>query len=59
LIPMVIYVPIALLAGSWWGIFAVGLVGLISLILRDWWIDWLVGQFNQRKYLILEGFREK
>jgi hypothetical protein len=59
LIPMVIYLPFSLLMGPWWGILALGLAGLISLILQDWWIDWLVRQFNQRKYQILEGFREK
>jgi xanthine/uracil/vitamin C permease (AzgA family) len=59
LVPLAIYLPFSFLAGRWWAILAVGLVGLINLLLRDWWIDWLTRQFNRRKYLILEGFREK
>jgi Family of unknown function (DUF5687) len=59
LIPMAIYLPVSLLAGPWWGILTLGLVGLISLLLQEWWIDWLTGQFKKQKYLILDGFREK
>ena len=59
LIPMAIYLPVAFIAGSWWGILFLGLVGLVSLLLQEWWIDWLTKQFNRNKYLILEGFREK
>jgi hypothetical protein len=59
LIPMVIYLPVSLIAGSWWGILVLGLFGLISLLLQDWWVNWLTGEFRKRKYLILEGFREK
>jgi hypothetical protein len=59
LIPMGIYLPFAYLFSPWSGILAVGLVGLISLLLQDWWIDWLTKEFSKRKYLMLEGFREK
>jgi hypothetical protein len=59
LLPAVIYLPVSFIAGSWWGILALGLVGLISLLLQDWWVDWLTREFGKRKYLILEGFREK
>jgi hypothetical protein len=47
------------LIGPWSGILAVGLAGLISLLLQDRWIDWLTREFSKRKYLMLEGFREK
>ncbi len=59
LIPMIIYLPVSLIGGSWAGIFMLGLAGLASFLLRDWWIDVLTKQFLKRKYQILEGFREK
>jgi hypothetical protein len=59
LIPLGIYLPFSILAGPWWGVLALGLMGLISLLLQDWWIDWLTRQFIRRKYQVLEGFREK
>jgi len=34
-------------------------IGLIGLLLRNWWIEVLTRQFQKRKYLILAGFREK
>ena len=34
-------------------------LGLISLLLQDWWVGVLTREFGKRKYLILEGFREK
>jgi len=32
---------------------------LVSLLLQNWWINWLTGQFQARKHTILAGFREK
>jgi hypothetical protein len=58
LIPMVIYLPFKLIGGSWAGIAALGVVGLISFFLQDWWVDVLTREFFKRKYLILEGFRK-
>ena len=59
MIPLAIYLPFSFLAGPWWAVLALGGTGLISLLLQDWWIDWLTRQFNKKKYQILEGFREK
>jgi hypothetical protein len=59
LIPMAIYLPFSLTVGPWAGIIALGLVGLISFFLQDWWVEVLTREFFKRKYLILEGFREK
>lgn len=59
LIPFGIYLPFSFLVGPWAGVAALGLAGLISLLLQDWWIGVLTKEFNKRKYLILEGFREK
>ena len=59
IVGFIIYLPFALLFNSWVGIAAIGIFGLISLMMQDWWLDKIVIQFKQNKYKILEGFREK
>jgi hypothetical protein len=59
LVPMVLYAPFALFINAWAGIAALALLGLISFLLQDWWIDLLTKEFFKRKYKILSGFREK
>ncbi len=54
-----IYLPFALLINNWAGIAAIGILGLISFFMQDFWLDKLAVQFHKRKYKILEGFREK
>ena len=54
-----LYLPFALLINSWAGIAAIGILGLISLMMRDWWINQIVIQFQKQKYKMLDGFREK
>lgn len=59
IIGTILYLPFALLINSWAGIAAIGILGLISLMMRDWWISQIVVQFQKQKYKMLEGFREK
>ena len=59
LVPMVIYLPFKFMIGSTAGVVALGIAGLISFFLQDWWVDVLTREFFKRKYLILEGFRQK
>lgn len=54
----VIYLPFALLINKWAGIAAIGIIGLISFLLQDWWLDKITAQFKNHKYKILAGFRE-
>jgi uncharacterized protein DUF5687 len=54
-----IYFPFALLINSWSGIAAIGILGLISYLMQDWWLEKLTVQFQTHKYKMLEGFREK
>jgi hypothetical protein len=54
-----IYLPFALLINSWSGIAAIGILGLISFLMQDWWLDKITMQFQKHKYKMLEGFREK
>jgi hypothetical protein len=58
-VPIIIYIPFGLLINAWAGIIALGILGLISFLLQDWWIDILTKEFFKRKYTILSGFREK
>lgn len=59
LVPAAIYLPFALLVTPWTGIIVLGVLGLISFLLQDWWIELLTKEFIKRKHRILEGFREK
>jgi Family of unknown function (DUF5687) len=57
--PLVLYLPFQFLHQSWTGIAVVGALGLIGLLSRSWWIDFITKEFYKRKYLMLQGFREK
>lgn len=59
LAPMLIYCAIAWIFNDWVGLTVLGGLGLISLLLQNWWINLLTGQFQARKHVILSGFREK
>jgi hypothetical protein len=59
LVGAAIYLPFEYFFNSWAGVIAVGVVGLISLVLQDWWINIITKQFVKNKYKILSGFREK
>ncbi len=58
-IPVLIYLPFEWLGHPWTGVIFLGIVGMVSLLLQEWWIGILSKEFFKRKYLILEGFREK
>jgi hypothetical protein len=59
IVPMVIYLPFYFLINAWAGIIVLSVVGLTSFLLQDWWVDILTKEFFKRKYMILDGFREK
>lgn len=56
---LIIYLPFALIFNSWVGVIALGVTGLISFLLKDWWFVVLSKAFMQRKYRLLDGFRQK
>ncbi len=58
LLPMFIYMPFGILNKPYWGLAAVGLFGLITLLMRNFWINLLVKKFEKQRYKIAEGFRE-
>jgi hypothetical protein len=58
LVPVFIYVPFGMLNKPYWGLFAIGTFGLITLLMRNFWINLLVKRFEKQRYKIAEGFRE-
>ncbi|MBB2151018.1 DUF5687 family protein [Pedobacter gandavensis] len=59
LCPYLIFLPFSLTGHPYWGILALGLCGLAAFLTRGFWVDFLVKEFNKRKYKIAAGFREK
>lgn len=58
LLPIFIYLPFGNLDHPFWGLFAVGLFGLMMLLLRNFWIKVITNRFEKQRYKIAEGFRE-
>jgi len=59
LAPYLFFLPFSLNGKPFWGLAALGVAGLICFLTRNFWIGVLVKAFNNRKYKIAEGFREK
>jgi hypothetical protein len=59
LIPFVFYLPVKHFADPYWGLAVLAIVSLACLFTQRFWIDFLVKEFNKRKYRIAEGFRER
>ena len=58
LIPFLIYLPFRLIHQPYWGLISIGIFGLITLSMRDIWINLLTKLFIKKRYKIAEGFRE-
>jgi len=58
LLPLLIYLPFQLAGVPYWGLACLGLIGLISLSMRRFWVEFILKEFNKRKYKIAAGFRE-
>ncbi|KQB99393.1 DUF5687 family protein [Pedobacter sp. Hv1] len=58
LIPVFIYMPFGIMNKPFWGLAAIALFGLITLLMRNFWINLLVKKFEKQRYKIAEGFRE-
>jgi len=58
LVPVFIYLPFGIMNKPYWGLLAIGLFGLATLLMRNFWIDLLVKRFEKQRYKIAEGFRE-
>jgi hypothetical protein len=59
LIPFAAFYPLAHFINPWVACAVIGGIGLIGLLMQNYWVEVLTRQFRQRKYLMLAGFREK
>ncbi|MCX2573870.1 DUF5687 family protein [Pedobacter sandarakinus] len=58
LTPILMYLPFGILGMPYWGLAAVGTFGTIMLLMRNFWVNFIVKKFEQKRYKIAEGFRE-
>jgi len=58
LTPMLMYLPFSLLNIPYWGLSAIGIFGVIMLLMRGFWINLITAKFEKQRYKIAEGFRE-
>ncbi|MDP9047256.1 MAG: DUF5687 family protein, partial [Bacteroidota bacterium] len=59
LTPFVIYVPFAVFHHTDIGLFVLAATGAVFILTRGFWIKQLEADFNEKRYKIAEGFREK
>jgi hypothetical protein len=58
LLPYLIYLPFYFMKQPYWGIAAIGIFGIITLLMRNVFINLLTKKFEKQRYKIAEGFRE-
>jgi membrane protein YdbS with pleckstrin-like domain len=58
LFPYLIYLPFYFTKQPYWGIAAIGIFGIITLLMRNVFINLLTKKFEKQRYKIAEGFRE-
>ncbi|MDQ2863186.1 MAG: DUF5687 family protein, partial [Bacteroidota bacterium] len=58
LIPTLLYLPFNYFHLPYYGVGAVAVFGLITLLMRSFWIDLLSKKLIKQRYKIAEGFRE-
>ncbi|MGI4751033.1 MAG: DUF5687 family protein [Janthinobacterium lividum] len=58
-VPFVIYWPIAWLGHADVALILLGIIGIIFVLTRNYWIKQLEADFEGKKYTIAEGFRNK
>lgn len=57
--PFIIYFPFSYLDYPDAGIAFLGITGLIFMISRNYWLNLLIKQFQEKRFTIAEGFRNK
>ncbi|WP_199136241.1 DUF5687 family protein [Pedobacter sp. ASV12] len=58
LTPILLYVPFGIMNKPYLGLMVVSLFGLIMLLMRGFWVNYIVKRFEKQRYKIAEGFRE-
>jgi hypothetical protein len=57
--PFIIYLPFNMMDYPEAGLSIIGLIGLLFILTREYWINKLVVQFQEKRYTIAEGFRNE
>jgi len=57
-LPFVIYLPFDIMGKPFIGLLALSIFGLITLLMRNFWVNQLTKLFIKKRYRIAEGFRE-
>jgi hypothetical protein len=58
LTPYLFYTPFAMVGLPYLGLGCISVVGLLLLITRSFWVEFILSELNKRKYKIAAGFRE-
>jgi hypothetical protein len=58
IVVLIIYLPFALLINKYAGFIFMGALGISGIIFQNQILELLLKQFNKRKYLMAEGFRQ-
>ena len=58
LVPVLLYLPFGIINKPYFGLLSIGVFGLITLLLRNYWVALIVKRFERKRYQIAEGFRE-
>ncbi len=58
LVPMLIYMPFGIANKPFLGLIVLGLLGVLGLIFRNFFVNLIVSKFEKQRYKIAEGFRE-
>ncbi len=58
LIPILVYLPFGLMDKPWWGIAAVGVLGILGFLFHRQLMGVVVQRFQREKYAIAAGFRQ-
>jgi len=58
LVPYLLYLPFGAFNKPYWGLLAIALFGIIMLLIRNFWVNFIIKRFEQQRYKIAEGFRE-
>lgn len=57
--PFIIFLPFNMLNYPEAGLSIIGLIGLLFILTREYWINKLIVQFQEKRYTIAEGFRNE
>ena len=58
LTPILIYLPFGILNKPYWGLIVLSIFGLVMLLMRGFWVNYITKRFEQQRYKMAEGYRE-